>query len=227
MSNYELSILIPARNEEWLSSTIEDILKNKRGQTEIIVVCDGNWPEPEIEDHKDVRMIYLSESIGQRSAQNMAARLSTAKYVAKCDAHCAFSEGFDVELIKTFEELGEDIVVAPLMKNLHAFDWKCMKCGKRTYQGPTPVSCEDCDNTDNFTKRKVFKPRHRTPNSTSYRFDNELRFQYFPEYKEKQVGDLVESMSLQGSFSWPPGIITGSWNCVMNLGVHGDSKVQR
>lgn len=197
---YDLSICIPARNEEWLSSTVEDILKNKRGKTEVIVVLDGQWAEPEIEDHPDVRIIYLSESIGQRAAQNMAIRLSTAKYVAKCDAHCAFSEGFDVELMKTFEELGDNIAVAPMMLNLHAFSWKCMKCGKKTYQGPIPTSCEDCDNTDNFTKKKVFKPRERTPHSTSYRFDSDLHFQYFNEYKEKQVGDLVESMSLQGSF---------------------------
>jgi glycosyltransferase involved in cell wall biosynthesis len=200
MSAYDLSILIPARSEQFLANTVADILKNKRGKTEVIVVCDGSWADPSIEDHDDVRIIYLPEARGQRASQNMAARLSTAKYVAKTDAHCAFSEGFDVELMKTFGELGEDIVVAPLMKNLHAFDWKCMKCGKRTYQGPKPVSCEDCDNTDDFTQRIVFKPRHRTPNSTSYRFDSNLHFQYFNEYKEKQVGDLVESMSLQGSF---------------------------
>ena len=38
-----------------------------------------------------------------------------------------------------------------------------------------------------------------SPQSTSYRFDNTLHFQYFGEYKSKQKGDLVETMSLQGS----------------------------
>lgn len=207
---YDLSLLIPARSEQFISNTVEDILKNKRGKTEILVGLDGEWAE--IEDHPDVRIIYVSESIGQRAMQNKLAKLSTAKYVAKVDAHCAFSEGFDVELMKTFDELGENIVVAPLMKNLWAYDWKCMKCGSRWYQGPTPVKCmkrgkntsevlehPECDGTK-FTQRIVFKPRPDTPNSCSYRFDKDLHFQYHNEYKKKQTGDLVESMSLQGSF---------------------------
>lgn len=197
---YDLSILIPARSEQFVSNTVKDILKNKRGKTEIIVGLDGEWAEPEIEDHQDVKIVYVSESIGQRGMTNKLCKLSQAKYVAKCDAHCAFSEGFDVELMKTFNELGDDITVAPLMKNLHAFDWKCMKCGKRTYQGPKPVSCEDCDNTTDFTQRIVFKPRKDTPNSYSYRFNTDMQFWYFGEYKEFQEGELVESMSLQGSF---------------------------
>jgi hypothetical protein len=194
----KLSILIPARNEEWLPNTIENILKNKRDETEIIVGLDGY--RADLPTHDDLKVVYYPESIGQRGMQNRLASISRAKYVAKTDAHCAFSEGFDTELLKTFEELGDDITVAPLMKNLQAFEWKCMQCGKKTYQGPTPVDCEDCDNKTNFTKKTVFKPRHRTPNSTSYRFDSDLHFQYFNEYKEKQEGDLVESMSLQGSF---------------------------
>lgn len=197
---YDLSILIPARSEQFISNTVKDILKNKRGKTEILIGLDGGWAEPEIEDHQDVKVVYVSESIGQRGMTNKLCKLSQAKYVAKCDAHCAFSEGFDVELMKTFDELGDDITVAPLMKNLHAFDWKCMKCGKRTYQGPKPVSCEDCDNTTDFTQRIVFKPRKDTPNSYSYRFNTDMQFWYFGEYKEFQEGDLVESMSLQGSF---------------------------
>jgi len=195
---YDLSILIPARNEEWLKHTVENILQNKRGKTEILVGLDG-YKTP-LDLHDDLKVVHYPESVGQRGMQNRLASISRAKYVAKVDAHCAFSEGFDVELLKTFEELGDDITVAPLMKNLHAFSWKCMKCGKKEYQGPPPESCEDCDNTTNFTKKPVFKPRDRTPNSCSYRFDSDLHFQYFNEYKEKQTGDLVESMSLQGSF---------------------------
>lgn len=210
---YDLSILIPARNEQFISNTVDNILKNKRGKTEILVGLDSEWANPPIVDHPDVKIIYLSESIGQRAMQNKLASLSQAKYVAKTDAHCTFSEGFDVELMKTFEELGDDITVAPLMKNLQAFDWKCMKCGSKWYQGPSPTKCmirgkrtsdmepnPDCDNTTDFTQKIVFAPRPDTPRSTSYLFDNMLHFQYFNEYKEKQQGDLVESMSLQGSF---------------------------
>ena len=47
----DLSILIPARNEQFLKNTVEDILKNKRGNTEIIVGLDGEWADPPIQDH--------------------------------------------------------------------------------------------------------------------------------------------------------------------------------
>ena len=40
MSEYDLSIVIPALREEFLSLTVADILKNKRGKTEVIVVLD-------------------------------------------------------------------------------------------------------------------------------------------------------------------------------------------
>jgi len=38
MNKYDLSILIPARNEMFLARTIEDILKNSEGKTEVIFV---------------------------------------------------------------------------------------------------------------------------------------------------------------------------------------------
>ena len=47
----QLSVLIPARNEIFLNQTIENILSNMRGDTQIIAVCDGNWPDPPIKDN--------------------------------------------------------------------------------------------------------------------------------------------------------------------------------
>ena len=46
MGKHDLSVLIAARNEEFLNRTVEDVLAKKRGNTEVIVVCDGNWPIP-------------------------------------------------------------------------------------------------------------------------------------------------------------------------------------
>ena len=37
----QLSIVIPSRNEMWLPETLNDLTKNIRGETEIIVVIDG------------------------------------------------------------------------------------------------------------------------------------------------------------------------------------------
>jgi len=190
----DLTIMIPARNEQFLSNTVIDILKNIRGDTEVIAVLDGNWPLFPLEQHDRVTVLYYPESIGQRAATNRAARLSDAKYLMKVDAHCAFDEGFDVKLM---EDMQEDWTIVPLMKNLHAFDWVCQSCNERTYQGPKPEKCGKCGSED--VKMDILWQPKPSPNSTSYRFNRELRFKYFGEYKERQQGDLVETMSLQGS----------------------------
>lgn len=187
----DLSVLIPARNEMFLSRTIEDILQNMRGRTEIIAVMDGGWAEPGVSVHPRVSVIFHAVSVGQRAATNEAARLAKGRYLMKCDAHCAFDEGFDVKLMA---DMQDDWTMAPLMKNLHAFDWVCPN-GHRRYQGPSGV-CTECGEA---TTRDVVWRAKKSPNSTAYRFDRDLHFQYWPEWKAKQTGDLVESMSLQGS----------------------------
>lgn len=193
----DLSILIPARNEMFLAQTVKDILANIEGDTEVIIVCDGNWPDPPISDHPRVNIIYHSESIGQRAATNEAARASTAKFIMKADAHCAFDKGFDVKLMKEFEY---EWTVIPRMYNLHAFDWQCGKCGHRRYQGPYPKECEKCDNTTDFERVIVWKPR-RNCRADFMRFDNELHFKYWREFERRpeSKGDFAETMSLLGA----------------------------
>lgn len=207
----DLSILIPARNEMFLKRTIDDILEHAEGDTEIIVILDGAWADPPIPDNDRVTLVYHPVSIGQRAATNEAARLSQAEYVMKCDAHCSFAQGFDVTLMAQCEH---DWTIMPEMRNLHAFDWVCQKCGNRMYQGPYPPFCykeirkeEDqpkikipvCDNTTDFEMAMVWRPRAHTRNR-HMRFDRDLHFQYWREYKERAgQGDLVESMSLIGA----------------------------
>lgn len=192
---YELSILIPARNEMFLAKTVEDILTNRRGKTEILIGLDGQWSDPGIPDHEDVRIVYYPESIGQRAMTNQLCKLSTAKYVMKADAHTAWDEGFDVKMLEAFKELNDDnVTMSPVMRNLHAFDWVCPD-GHRRYQGPSGA-CNDCGKP---TIRDVVWIAKRSPQSTAYRFDTNMHFQYHGEYKKKQIGDLVESPSLQGS----------------------------
>ena len=197
MGVMDLSVLIPSRCEMFLQRTIEDILSNIEGNTEIIVVCDGLWPDPPVKDHPRVTLIYHSKSVGQRAATNEAAGLSNAKYIMKCDAHCSFDKGFDVKLMADCEP---DWTVVPRMYNLHAFNWKCLKCGNETYQGPTPTSCEKCDNTTDFERKMIWKPRLNRK-SDFMRFDTDLKFQYWgalgkrPEYQ----GDIADTMSLLGA----------------------------
>ncbi|MCR4324222.1 MAG: glycosyltransferase [Candidatus Curtissbacteria bacterium] len=200
----DLSILIPSRNEMFLSRTIEDILSNIEADTEVIAVLDGAWADPPVPQHDRVNLIYVPESIGQRAASNLAAKLSKARYVMKLDAHCAFDKGFDRKMLEAFKGR-DDATMVPIMRNLWAFDWKCFHCGWKKYQGPTPQKCEQCGKSDKIRRKMLWIGKER-PQSTSYSFDTEPHFQYFgewerrPQYKkDREEKGLTETMSLQGS----------------------------
>lgn len=196
--DYELSICIPSRNEEWLTETIDDILKHKKAKTQILVGLDGQWPVKPIKDNPDVVVLFYPESIGQRAITNKLASLSNAKYIMKLDAHVALDDGFDQKMIDAFKKTGDDVVMAPTMRNLHVFNWVCPD-GHTRYQGPSGP-CKECGKE---TKKDVVWNPKTNPSSTSYCFDPEPHFQYFNEVKNRQwykdQGDLTESMSLQGS----------------------------
>lgn len=185
----DLSILIPSRNELFLAKTIENILENIKGDTEIIAVCDGAWPDPAINDHPRVNLIHHSESIGQRAATNEAARLSQAKFVMKCDAHCAFDEGFDVKLIADCEY---NWTVVPRMYTLHAYNWKCRSCGNETYQGPKLDICGKCKGTQ-FEQAIVWQP-NRAKKSDYMWFDTDMRFAYFDKNHLRDYGDDTHAL---------------------------------
>lgn len=175
----------------FLARTVQDILENIEADTEIIVVFDGQLADPPLPQHDRVTVIYHSESVGQRAGTKEAAKLARSKYIMKVDAHCAFDKGFDRKML---EGMQDDWTMVPVMKNLHAFDWVC-KNGHRRYQGQSG-QCTECKEP---TERDIiWKPR-RGVNSTSYCFSPEPKFQYFNSYKKRQSGDIVETMSLQGS----------------------------
>lgn len=204
----DLSILIPARAEMFLKNTIEDILKNIEADTEVIAVLDGEWANPLIEQHKRVNLIYVNKSIGQRAATNLACKLSKAKYVMKLDAHCSFDKGFDRKMIEMFKVTGNNVTMLPIMRNLHAFWWKCHKCGWKIYQADRDKKdkCKDCGADPKHIKRKMIWRGKSNPQSTSYCFNSTPQFKYFedwkhrPQYiKNKKEKKLTETMSIQGS----------------------------
>jgi intein/homing endonuclease len=141
----DLSILIPSRNEMFLKNTIEDIIKNREANTEVIVVLDGAWSDPPLEQYPDVNVIYVNKSIGQRAATNLGAKLSKAKFLMKCDAHCSFDKGFDRKMIEGFEKVGDDVTMVPIMRNLWAFDWKCLSKNTKIV---TPVGLKDIEDIE-------------------------------------------------------------------------------
>lgn len=191
----DLSILIPARCEMFLGKTIENILENIEGDTEVIPVLDGYLPDPPLPADPRCNLIYHPESVGQRAATNNAAKLSKAKYLMKCDAHCAFDKGFDKKMLEAISG-HDDWTMVPLMKNLHAFDWVCPD-GHRRYQGPSGP-CLECGKE---TTRDVVWIAKRSPNSVSYCFDSTPHFQYFGDWAKRPEGqgEITPTMSLQGS----------------------------
>ena len=109
-----LSVLIPARNEQYLEQTIRNVLQNARGDIEILVALDGYLPQLDINDSR-VICHHEPVSIGQRQSVNKLARLAKGEYLMKLDAHCAVDEGFDVKLQEDYQE---GWVVVPRMYNL-------------------------------------------------------------------------------------------------------------
>ena len=194
----DISVIIPSRNEMFLQKTIESILANAKSKIQVVAVLDGAWANPPVKDDPRVTLIHHSQSVGQRAACNEAAKISNAKYIIKCDAHCGFDEGFDIKLL---EDIKDDWTMVPVMRNLHAFDWKCPD-GHTRYQGPSGV-CTVCGKP---TERDFKWIGKNNPQSDSYCFNTEPQFQYFkeyrkrPEYKEGLKIGLTETMSLQGSF---------------------------
>lgn len=184
----KLSILVPARNEEFLVPTIEDVLRNSSQDTEVLVALD-NWEieKPVLPTNK--RLKVIETRAGQRGATNILARFAKAPYLMKLDAHCSLSKGFDTAIL---EDVKEDRVLVPALHNLHAYDWLCEN-KHRHFQGKYE-KCEQCGST-NLRKETVWKIIPK-PSMVSYYFDTDFHFQY----SEKQAeGMLVETMSIQGS----------------------------
>lgn len=117
----DVSVCIPARNEQYLGRTIESVLAASEADTEVIAILDGYWPTPPIQDHPKVILIHHTEPQGQRQSINEAARLSKSKFIMKLDAHCSVGPGFDRILIEDYQE-GQTVV--PRQYNLDVETWQ-------------------------------------------------------------------------------------------------------
>lgn len=185
---YDLSILIPARNEYYydidlLYETVSNVLANTSKRTELVVCLDGYWPKQPLPVDPRLRVIHHNQSIGQRAATNEAARVSSGEYLCKLDAHCALDSYFDEKLLATFKP---HWTVVPGQYNLQVFEWKCKKCGWTKDQSPKPDKCGGCKSR--FLKQvKIWQPRdgkegRRRAYTHSWRFDSTLTFQYWGAY---------------------------------------------
>ena len=122
-----ISIVIPARNEQFLQQTIQSLLDNATGQIEIIVVLDGYWPDPPLRDDPRLRIIHRGKSQGMRNAINSAVSIASGDFIMKIDAHCMVAPEFDVVLT---ESCGRYTVIIPRRKRLDAANWCLVEDGR-------------------------------------------------------------------------------------------------
>ena len=90
-----ISVIIPAFNEPYLQHTVDDLLANAADEIEIIIVLDGYWPEPIIEDNAKVILLHRGQRSGMRVAINSGIKIVQGEFILKCDAHCAFDKDYD------------------------------------------------------------------------------------------------------------------------------------
>jgi hypothetical protein len=185
----------------FLKRTVDTVLENIEADTDIIVVMDGAWSDPPLEQNDRITVIHRPESIGQRAGTNEAARVSTAPYIMKLDAHCSVGKGFDKILLDSVKDVDDKTLQVPAQYNLHAFDWVCKKCGWKKYQGPTP-KCDKCEDGGQV-ERKIYWQRRKSRLTTAWRFDKDLKFGYWGELKNRPEilaqGDITDTMSLLGA----------------------------
>ena len=110
-----LSVIIPARNEEWLQKTIECVLDAAVEDIEVIAILDGYWPDPPLKDDPRVVVIRHPEARGQRRSINEGAKIARGEYIMKLDAHCSVGPGFD-KVLK--EDCEYEWTMVPRMYNL-------------------------------------------------------------------------------------------------------------
>lgn len=114
------SIILPVRNELFLKETIGSLYKTATGDFEVIIVLDGYWPDPPIEDRDNLTIIHLGKRLGMRAAINMGACVAKGDFLLKCDGHVLFQEGFN-ELLA--QDCDGDWVVNPTRYSLDAETW--------------------------------------------------------------------------------------------------------
>jgi len=122
----KVSVLIPSREERFLSPTIHDVFRNASGEIEVVVHLDGYWPGDWKEltaQYPNLHTVHSGQSVGMRGGINKATASAItrgAKYLFKLDAHCAVGEGFD-EILKA--ECDSDWVVVPRRLRLDPENW--------------------------------------------------------------------------------------------------------
>lgn len=127
----KVSIIIPSRNgQPYTQQTIDDLLAKAEGDIEIIVVCDGVWPNPPLKNNPRVSVLHhgtVHDSLGMREGINRGIAVAKGKYIMKIDEHCMVDQGFDTKLKA---DCDDNWVVIPRRYRLDPENWKLQEDGR-------------------------------------------------------------------------------------------------
>lgn len=225
-----ISIVIPARNEPFLSKTLQDILIKAKGKYEVIVVLDGEWPSeqkrefwstPAIVDDPHIHYIHKGRSEGMRSAINSAVAVSKGEYILKCDAHILLDDGFDVKLLQdvsTYQSLldkehKDNWIVIPRRKRLDAEKWAIQDVGKpdvdyEMLSSPADKGAKGMIWTDRIVER-LDNPKYDIDENMSFQGSFWLmprsHFDFLGGMQEKGYGTFVRESQELGLKTWLSG----------------------
>lgn len=125
------TVIIPSRNEQYTTKTVEDIFAKARGDIEVIVCLEGWWPAEwdKVADKYPGKLITIhhGQPHGMRSSINQAAAIASGDFLMKTDAHCLFSKGFD-EVLK--RDCPSKTVMVPRRYRLDPEKWAIIKDGR-------------------------------------------------------------------------------------------------
>lgn len=196
----KLSVIIPSRNERFLQPTIEDVLRNAAGEVEVIAILDGYWPSPPLPNLPNLILLHNSTPRGMRAAINSAASIARGDYLMKCDAHCAFEQGFD-EVLKA--DCDEDWVVIPRRYSLNAETWMPQKEAIDYHYLDCPMTNPDYWQFHGVVWYERGRERRDKP---EYQIDDTMSWQGSAWFMTRKHWDRLGGMSEEGygSFSQEP-----------------------
>jgi glycosyltransferase involved in cell wall biosynthesis len=94
-----VSVIIPARNEKYLQTTLDSLYENAGMEIEVVVVLDGPTQYPLTKKYPNLVVRENFEPIGIRASIERGIKISKGDLILKVDAHCIFGEDF----VKTLE----------------------------------------------------------------------------------------------------------------------------
>lgn len=122
-----VSVILPSRNERFLTKTVIDLLAKAQGDVEIIPVLEGYWPTPALPEDPRIHILHNSVATGMRNAINAGVAMATGEFIMKLDGHCMVSDGFDVVLKAECER---NWIVVPRRYSLEPEEWVILDNGK-------------------------------------------------------------------------------------------------